>query len=106
MGRKYGVAHQTTSKYYRSVSTDSLDRHVHCVEGALQNKVRIQLVHFLKELLHSTLSLVCHHKELHTLVSKDPFQHGKFKVEMDNYIMRQSLWYCAILIQKKYIKLD
>ena len=61
-------------------TTHSLHRHVHCVEGALENKVRIQLIHLLNELVHPTLSLVRHHKELHTLVSKGPFQHGKFKV--------------------------
>ena len=49
-------------------TTHSLHRHVHCVEGALENKVRIQLVHLLKELVHPTLSLVRHHKELYTLV--------------------------------------
>ena len=49
-------------------TTHSLHRHIHCVEGALENKVRIQLIHLLNELGHLTLSLVHHHKELHTLV--------------------------------------
>ena len=57
----------------------SLYRHVHCIEGTLQNKVRIQLVHLLKELFHPTLSLVRHHKKLYTLESAKTY--SKMKIQ-------------------------
>ena len=59
--------------------THLLYRHVHCIEGTLQNKVRIQLVHLLKELVHPTLSLVRHHKKLYTLESAKT--HSKMKIQ-------------------------
>ena len=62
---------------------------LHCVV------VRIQLVHLLKILVHLTLSLVRHHEELHTLVSKGPFQHGEFKVTVNNRDGCPHTTYCA-----------